>query len=195
MLSMARQPAAASPSRSAPASQRRASARRAGLGNREWRDGRGCRRSCRALRHSQSFRARRRTPRPAITRRLGQNCDAMTTVTASSHHLPAGGRLLPASHRRRPPNADCMLPSMPKSPRRRRRRRKRLDRDRRSAANSAGQHYPHGAGRPSNPHRRQATRRQGSRVPSLKAFRHRPSAPADRSFMGRYPKPCRLSDF
>ena len=46
------------------------------------------------------------------------------------------------------PNADCMLPSMPKSPRRRQRRRKGLGHDRRSAADFAGQHYPRRDGRP-----------------------------------------------
>jgi hypothetical protein len=35
---------------------------------------------------------------------------------------------------------------------------------------------------------------QRPRVPSLKAFGHRPSAPADRSLMGRYPKPCTPAD-
>src|SRR6185437_9777907 len=46
---------------------------------------------------------------------------------------------------------------------------------------------------PSNPHRRQAPRRT-PRVPSLKGFGHRPSAPADRSSTGRYPKPCTTAD-
>jgi len=141
--------------------------------------------------HRRDLRARRRTPRPAITRCLGQNCDAMTTVTARSHPLPAGNACFRPRSVVVPtlPNADCILPSMPKSPRRRPRRQKGLDRDRRSAADLAGQHYPRRDGRPSNPHRRQATR-QRPRAPSLKAFGHRPAAPADRSLMGRYPKPC-----
>jgi hypothetical protein len=59
------------------------------------------------------------------------------------------GRLLPALHRRRPdaPSADCILLIMPKSPRRRPRRQKGLDRDRRFAADLAGQHYPRRDGR------------------------------------------------
>jgi hypothetical protein len=69
----------------------------------------------------------------------------MTTLTASSHRLPAGE----ACSRRRTtvapmlPNADRVPPSMPKSPRRRQRRREIINRDRRSAADYAGQHYPH----------------------------------------------------
>ena len=63
--------------------------------------------------HRRDLRARQRTPP------RHQNCDAMTTVTAPSYHLPAGDAgcrpriaVVPTL-----PNADCILLIMPKSPR------------------------------------------------------------------------------
>ena len=51
--------------------------------------------------HCRDLCARRRTARPALARCRGQDRDAMTPVTASSHHPPAGTSL-PAPHRCRP---------------------------------------------------------------------------------------------
>jgi hypothetical protein len=92
----------------------------------------------------------RRTPRAAVARCRGQDRDAMTPVTVSSHPAPAGK----PNFRRRiaiasaPPKAPAAPPMMPKASRQRLARRQNLDRDRRSADTHRGQSSPYPRRRP-----------------------------------------------
>ena len=100
--------------------------------------------------HYRELRARRCTPRPAVTPSRGQNRDAMTPVTTLSHCPPAGE---PRFRRRTtvasaPPKARATPAIMPKSPRRPLPRRQTRHRDRRSAANHTGQRIPYPTSRP-----------------------------------------------
>ena len=90
--------------------------------------------------HRRELWARRRTPRPAIARSRGQGHDAMTPITASLHLPPANPRF-----RRRiavapaPPKARATPSIRLRLPCRLPRWRQTRHRDRRSAADYAGQ--------------------------------------------------------
>ena len=94
--------------------------------------------------HRRDLRAMRRTPRSAVARYRVQVRDAMTPVTASSHHPPAGKHRFP--HRSTiapaPPRARATPSIMPKSPRQQPPPRQTFDRDRRSVTDYPGQRSP-----------------------------------------------------
>ena len=100
--------------------------------------------------HCRELRARRPTARSAVVPGRGQNRDTMTPVTALSHCPPAGE---PRFRRRTavapPPLTGRPMPSIRlKSPRRRPPQRQTRHRDRRSAANYAGQRSHNASRRP-----------------------------------------------
>ena len=102
--------------------------------------------------HRRDLRAMRRTTRPAIAQCRGQVRDAMTPVSASSHHAPAGKPRFP--HRSTiapaPPKARATPAIMPKSPRQPPPPRQTFYRDRRSVTGmserSFSRHYAEATG-------------------------------------------------
>ena len=143
--------------------------------------------------HRRNLRAQRCTARPAAGWSPRQDRDAMTTVVTSSHNHPPGN------------TASGVAAPLPQSPLNTRampldhcQNRPVEDRSAVAPIHCSGVSHglttadqrirSHDAARRSNPHRRQPSR-QPPRVPSLEAFGRRPSVPADRSPMGRHPKP------
>ncbi len=100
--------------------------------------------------YRRDLRARRRTTRPAIVQCRGQDRDAMTPVTASSHHAPAGEAHFrhPITVVPTPAKTRATSPIIPKSPRQPPPPRQNPDPDRRSNDHHLDNRSPHASRSP-----------------------------------------------